>query len=217
MRYALIMSTSRRIAIYLRVSTREQSTETQRGELLTYVASRGWNQFTIYEDKATGTNTNRAQLKALMEDIRAGKIDIVLVWKLDRFARSLSDLIRMLTELRELNVDFISLRDQLDLTTSAGKLMLHILGAFANFEADIIKERVIAGVANAKAKGTRFGRPSTIDPLKVYELRSKGWSLGKIAKYLSVSKAGVHKVLSQNPYTNTVNNIEITRMKKSIT
>ena len=191
----------KRIGVYLRVSTQDQSTELQLKEIKAYLAARGWDDVKIYEDKATGTNANRAMLKALLNDVRERKIDTVIVWKLDRFARSLKDLITMLQELNELGVEFISLKDQLDLSTSAGKLMVHIIGAFAQFEADIIKERVRAGIANAKSKGQKLGRPVQIDASKVIALRSEGWSLGKIAKQLGVSKAGVHKTLSENSIT----------------
>ncbi len=208
------MSVAKRVAIYARVSTRDQSTEIQLVEIQAYLKVRGWEHFTVYEDKATGTNTNRPMLKLLQEDARAGKLDLVVCWKLDRFARSLPDLIRMLQELSELGIEFISIKDQLDLTTSVGKLMLHIIGAFANFEADLIKERVCAGIANAKAKGQRLGRPRLIDPAKVSDLHGQGWSLGKIARHLGVSKAGVHKSLSEMKVTKPFNKAETVRDTK---
>ncbi|MGK5088968.1 recombinase family protein [Bdellovibrionota bacterium FG-2] len=191
------MNELKKIGIYLRVSTAEQSTELQESEIKAYLKSRGWADFKLYEDKATGTNNNRPQLKALLQDARQRKVDIIVVWKLDRFARSLKDLITMLQELTELGVAFVSLKDQMDLTTSAGRLMLHLIGAFAEFEASLIKERVRAGIQNAKAKGTKLGRPTQINLTKALELRAQGLSLGKIAKQMGISKSCVHKSLTQ--------------------
>jgi len=199
-----------KVAIYIRVSTQEQSFELQRRELETYAANRGLVIFKIYEDKATGTNGNRPAFKDLMSDVRAGKVDLVITWKLDRLFRSLRDLILTLQELTDLNVGFMSLKDQIDLSTSAGKLMLHIIGAFAQFEADLIRERVRAGIANARANGTRLGRRPFINRSLVANLRSQGWSLGKIAKHLNVSKTAVHKTLSLAQVTKGSTNVEIT-------
>lgn len=191
------MIKQKRIAVYLRVSTIDQSTSLQSREIQEYLNARGLNSIRVYEDKASGTNSNRDQFKALMADARARRIDLVIVWKLDRFARSLKDLITHLQEFSELGVEFISLRDQIDLTTSAGRLMTHIIAAFAEFEASIIKERVRAGLANAKAQGRALGRPRTVDSAMAVELRSQGLSLSQIAKRLGVSKAAVHKTLSK--------------------
>ena len=120
-----------RVAIYLRVSTQDQATELQQRELTAYVQARGWVVFKTYEDKATGTTANRAMLKAMLTDARLRRLDRIIVWKLDRFARSLKDLVTMLQELSELGIEFISLRDNIDLTTSSGRLMMHMIGAFA--------------------------------------------------------------------------------------
>jgi DNA invertase Pin-like site-specific DNA recombinase len=187
----------KRIGIYLRVSTQDQSTELQLKEIQAYLVARGWTDARIYEDKATGTNANRPMLKALLYDARERKLDTVVCWKLDRFARSLKDLVTMLQELNELGIEFISLKDQLDFSTSTGKLMANIIGAFAQFEADIIKERVRAGIANAKAKGRRLGRPTRISREQVLEMRSRGRSLNQIAKQLGCTKGGVSKILSK--------------------
>jgi DNA invertase Pin-like site-specific DNA recombinase len=157
----------------------------------------------VYEDKATGTNTSRPQYRKLMVDARARKLDLILVWKLDRMARSLKDLILTLQELSDLGVTFVSLRDNLDLSTSARRLMLHIVGAFAQFEADVIKERVLAGLAAAKANGTKLGRPARIDSARVLELRRQGYSLSRIAREIGATKSAVskthRKIASKNP------------------
>jgi DNA invertase Pin-like site-specific DNA recombinase len=198
------MSDAKRVGVYLRVSTTEQSTDLQAAEINRYLAARGWGQVKVYEDKATGTNANRPMLKALLADAKARNLDAIVVWKLDRFARSLRDLVTMIQELSELGVEFISLKDNIDMSTASGRLMLHIIGSFAEFEASIIKERVRAGVATARARGTRMGRPSTIDAVRVRHLHAEGWSLGRIARFIGASKAGVHKVLSQIPATKPV-------------
>jgi DNA invertase Pin-like site-specific DNA recombinase len=164
----------------------------------------------LYEDKATGTNTNRPQFRNLMQDAHSRQFDIVLVWKLDRMARSLKDLIYTLQELSELGVTFISLRDHLDLTTSTGRLMLHIVGAFAQFEADLIKERVKAGLSAARAKGTKLGRPARISHMRVAELRQQGRSLNQIARELGVTKSAVSKTLRRIEGKNPLNKFEIT-------
>lgn len=187
----------KRIGIYLRVSTQDQSTELQLKEIQAYLTARGWSDAKIYEDKATGTNANRPMLKALLSDARARKLDTCIVWKLDRFARSLKDLVTMLQELNELGVEFVSLKDQLDMTTSAGRLMFNIIGSFAQFEADIIKERVRAGIANAKAKGKHLGRRPTLDVERIKAMRKQGSSLKQIADSLGCTKGGVSKVLSK--------------------
>ncbi len=186
---------NRTVALYLRISTVDQSTELQRRELLAFVESRGWEVHSIYEDKATGTNDKRPQLQALLRDARERKFDVVLCWKLDRFFRSLKGMVVTLQEFEELGVEFVSLKDQLDLTTSAGRLMTHILAAFAEFEAGIIRERVRAGIANARAKGKKLGRPYQIDAAKARALRAEGLSLSEIAKRLGSTKSGVSKTL----------------------
>jgi DNA invertase Pin-like site-specific DNA recombinase len=188
---------TKRVAIYLRVSTQDQSTDLQRSELMFYVKARGWDLIEIYEDKATGTNKNRPLLKELMHDASSRKFDIVLCWKLDRFARSLKDLITMLQELTELGVDFVSLKDQIDLTTASGRLMLHIIGAFGEFEASLIRERVRAGIANARSKGKILGRPKLRDDNHINTLRAQGQSLRRIAVTLGTSLGSVQRALTQ--------------------
>lgn len=195
------MTDIKRVAIHVRVSTQDQSVDLQVKELTTYANARGWTIFKIYEDKATGTTGNRPQLKQLMLDAKARKFDLVLCWKLDRFFRSLKELVTALSEFSDLGIQFVSLKDNIDLTTSGGILLMHLLGAFAEFEANLIRERVRAGVAHSKAKGVKWGRPKEIDPDKVFRLRQQGMSLNEIAKTLGISKSGVHKTLSEKLVT----------------
>jgi len=184
-----------RVGIYLRVSTQDQNTEIQKGELQRFAEARGWASVRVYEDKATGTNANRPALKEMLRDARKRVIDVIVVWKLDRFARSLKDLVTMLQELSELGVEFVALKDNIDLTTSSGRLMMHMIGAFAEFEASLIRERVRAGIANARAKGKRLGRPSFRDDDRIRALRGRGLSIRQVAAKAGVSKASVQRAL----------------------
>lgn len=193
------MSGGKTVGLYVRVSTQDQSCELQRRELKEFAQARGWKIYEIYEDKRTGTNSDREALKQCMNDARLRKYDIFLCWKLDRVARSLKDLISIIQELKELNVSFASLKDAVDLSTSSGRLMLHIIGAFAQFEADIIKERVRAGLANAKSKGIRLGRPQQVSIVRVSELHKRGYSLGRIGKELGVSKSAIWQAVKKSP------------------
>jgi len=200
MRYNKIMDANKKIALYLRVSTSDQSTELQRSELLAYCKARGFNDVEIYEDVGkTGTNDNRPTLKKLIADAKQRKFDIVICWKIDRLFRSLKHLILTLQEFDELGIKFISLKDQIDLTTSSGRLLMQILGAMGEFEAALIKERVKAGLSNAKAKGVILGRRRVFNKEQVLELRASGKTVRQIAEDLHISKSTVATALSNKP------------------
>lgn len=186
------------MAVYLRVSTQDQSTDMQRDELLQFVENRRWTVFQVYCDKATGTNGNRADLKQLMQDARLRRFDVVCVWKLDRFFRSLKDLLVTISEFQALGIEFVALRDQIDLTTPVGRLTLQVLGCLGEFEASLIKARVVAGLAQAKKRGVRLGRPQVVDVSRVQKLKEEGNSLSQIAKILNVSKTAVHNTLKKS-------------------
>lgn len=186
-------------AIYLRVSTQEQNTDLQKSELAAYMSARGWTDFIVYEDKSTGTNTQRSEFQRMLRDARARKFKTLLVWKFDRFARSLKDLITHLQELDELGVVFISLKDQIDFSTSTGRLMLHIIGAFSEFEASIIKERVTAGVRAKIAKTGRWGPLRKRDDQTIVALRKNGFSIRQIAKRLGISATSVMRGIQGSP------------------
>lgn len=188
-----------RVAIYCRVSTAHQGNDLQKTELESYSKLRGWNLKYVFEDKSTGTNTSRDGLKELLAKARTREIDIILIWKLDRFFRSLRDLVNTISELEELGVSLVSLKDQIDLTTSTGRLMVHLLGAFAQFEADLIRSRVIAGIEKAKSKGTKLGRPRLNKELEILALRERGYSYQKIQMKLGVSKGAVWRALKKHP------------------
>ena len=192
-----------RVAIYARVSTGEQSPELQLRELRDYAARRGFVVHREYGDQTSGDGRRRRrrapEFDALMADARRRRFDCVLVWKYDRFARSLGALIAALQEFRDLGVDFISHTQAIDTTTPMGRLFFHVIGSFAEFEREVIVERVRAGLANARAKGKRLGRPVR-DPgaqARVVVLKGEGLSLRQIAARERLSPSGVRKMLKQ--------------------
>lgn len=156
-----------------RVSTLQaQDPEMQLLELREYAAHRGWGVVGEYVDRTSGAKQSRPALNRMTNDARRRKFDVVAVWKIDRFGRSLKHLVNALAELEALGVAFVSLRDSLDLGTPAGRLMFQIIGAMAEFERSLIQERVRAGLRNAKQKGKRLGRPpAVVDVAKTAALR----------------------------------------------
>lgn len=191
-----------RAAIYARVSTSDQNPEAQLRDLRQYVEKRGFLLHKEYVDYVTGNAKKRRGKKEqayqqLMSDARKRLFDCVIVWKYDRFARSLSVLVSALDEFNSLGIDFISHTQDMDTTTPMGRLFYNIIGSFAEFERELIGERVAAGLANARAKGVRLGRPE-IDPTaaqRITTLREEGWSLRQIAKRENLSPPGVLKIL----------------------
>lgn len=153
--------------------------------------ARGWTVAGEYVDRGvSGSKDRRPELDLLMTGARSRTFDILLVWKLDRFARSLKHLVTAIAEFEALGVQFVSLRDNLDLTTPSGRLMFHVIGAMAEFERALIQERVRAGLRNARAKGKRWGRPTVnIPTAKVQRLRAQGLSWSRIAAATGVAKA----------------------------
>lgn len=187
-----------RVAIYTRVSTADQSVELQATELHQFATARGWEIVETFQDHGfSGKNTARPALKRLMEAASKRRVDVVLVWKLDRFARSLPDLVNMIQNLADVGVDFVSFKDNLDLSTSQGRLMLHLLGAFAQFERDLIVSRVRAGLDNAKRKGQKLGRPQVRDDTAIRRLRAAGLTQAAIAERLGISEASVRNGLAR--------------------
>src|ERR1035441_7584168 len=172
-----------RVALYARVSTlNNQDPEMQLAELREYAGRRGWQIVEEYTDQGvSGCKESRPALNRLMSDACRRRFDAVLVWKIDRFGRSLKHLVNTLDELAALGVAFISLRDNLDLSTPSGRLMFQIIGAMAEFEHALIQERVRAGIRNARAKGKRLGRPRVIvDTSRIVALRARGDSWSQI-------------------------------------
>lgn len=150
-----------RVALYARVSTtgERQDPEMQLAELREMAARRGWTIFDEYVDRMSGTKESRPNLDRLMADALERRFDFVLVWKIDRWGRSLKHLVMTLADLDSYGVSFVSMRDNLDLSTPSGRLMMQLLGAMAEFERSLIVERVHSGLKRARAKGRTLGRP----------------------------------------------------------
>jgi DNA invertase Pin-like site-specific DNA recombinase len=188
-----------RVALYARVSTlNNQDPEMQFAELREYAGRRGWEIVEEFTDQGvSGSKESRPELNRLMSDACRRKFDAVLVWKIDRFGRSLKHLVNALAELAALGVAFISLRDNIDLSTPSGRLMFQIIGAMAEFERALIQERVRAGIRNARAKGRQLGRPRVIvDASKIADLRAGGNSWSQIQAELGVSKGTAQRAFA---------------------
>jgi len=182
-----------RVALYARVSTTEQSTESQLLDLRRYVSERGWAIFKEYVDEGiSGTKDSRPALDELMNDAKKRRFDVVLVWRFDRFARSTKHLILALEEFKNLGVDFVSYQENIDTSSPLGSAIFTIISAVAQLERDIIAERVKAGLR----KAVENGRPRTsVDPNEIYRLRSQGLSHRAIASQLGISHSTVGQLL----------------------
>jgi DNA invertase Pin-like site-specific DNA recombinase len=183
-----------RAALYARVSTSNgQDPEMQLAELREYAARRGWTIVDEFVDVGvSGIKDSRPELDRLMRDAHQRRFDAVLVWKTDRFGRSLKHLVTALADLEAYGVAFVSLIDNLDLSTPSGRLMFQIIGAMAEFERSLIQERVRAGLRNAKAKGKRLGRPAAqVSDSQIVEMLAAGESMANIGASLGVSAATV--------------------------
>jgi DNA invertase Pin-like site-specific DNA recombinase len=189
-----------RVAIYARVSTTNhgQDVTLQTRELQQFAEARGWHVAGTYiDDGISGAKDSRPDLNRLMADAHKRCFDVVAVWRFDRFARSVSHLLRALETFSALGIAFVSLSEQMDTTTPTGKMVFTVLGAVAELERSLIAERVRAGLRNARAKGTRLGRPRiTVDVGRAVRLRSEGRTVREIADTLGVSRSLVHKTLA---------------------
>jgi DNA invertase Pin-like site-specific DNA recombinase len=188
---------SSRVAIYARVSTANhgQDVTVQTRELQQFAEARGWRLAGTYiDDGVSGAKDSRPELNRLMADAHKRCFDVVAVWRFDRFARSVSHLLRALETFSALGIAFVSLTEQMDTTTPAGKMVFTVLGAVAELERSLIAERVRAGLRNARAKGKRLGRPrKTVDTVRIATLRAQGLSLRSIASELGVGLATLHR------------------------
>jgi DNA invertase Pin-like site-specific DNA recombinase len=184
-----------RVAIYARVSTTGtgQDPTTQTRELKEYVERRGWTLSGEYVDIGiSGTKEKRPQLDRMMQDAHRRKFDSVIVWKFDRFARSVSHLLRALETFNALGVHFVSLSESLDTSTPAGKMVFTVLGAVAELERSLIVERVKSGLRNARAKGKRLG--AVVDGARIASLRTQGLSWAKIGEELGVGEGTIRRL-----------------------
>ncbi len=189
----------RRVGIYARVSTlNDQSPEPQLRDLRELAARRNFQVVREYVDKGvSGAKGSRPGLNDLMADARRGRFDAILVWKLDRLGRSLIHLVLLLEEFKELGVGLISFSEGLDFTTAGGQLLFQVISAFAEFERDCIRERVQAGMRNARARGKRIGRPPVVvDAPEVARLRAQGASWRDIAQKLGVGATTARRAFS---------------------
>jgi DNA invertase Pin-like site-specific DNA recombinase len=183
------VSTSTRAAIYARVSTNEQSPELQLRDLHQYAVARRLRVSEYVDSGFSGAKQSRPALDRLMNDARKRQIDCVLVWRFDRFARSTKHLLLALEEFRSLGIQFISYQENIDTTSPLGQAIFTIVSAVAQLERDLIRERVRAGLRNARAKGKKFGRPhAQVDALRVAALRAEGLSWSQVCERLNVSK-----------------------------
>ena len=198
-----------RAALYARVSTSNhgQDVGMQTRELREYCERRGWQMVGEYLDEGiSGAKDSRPELNRLMADAHKRRFDAVIVWRFDRFARSVSHLLRALETFNALGIAFVSLSEQIDTTTPTGRMIFTVLGAVAELERSLIAERVRAGLRNARAKGKRLGRPRVVvDAGRVAELRANGASWPNIAKQLGVSVGTVWRASQR--LSNTSQNV----------
>ncbi len=187
----------KRCALYLRVSTFEQNTDTQRFDLLQMVQQRGLTVVEEYVDHGiSGTRVRRPALDRMMADARRGRFDIVLVWACDRLARSTKHFLETLDELNRLGVEFASFREQLDTGGALGRAVVVIISAVAELERNLIIERVKAGLRRARLEGRRIGRaPLEVNRVALLRDRAQGMSLKNLAKTYGISKASVCRVI----------------------
>ena len=195
----------KRVAIYLRVSTDKQTTNNQRRELEAVADRSGWKIVKVYQDAGISGAKGRDQrpgLDALLKAVNAKEFDLVAAWSVDRLGRSLTDLLGILQGLHDKGVDLFLHQQGLDTSTTAGKAMFQMLGVFAEFERGIIRERVNAGLARAKANGVKLGRrrvkPSV--EARILELRANGDGILKIGRKLGIGTSVVQRVFKQEPW-----------------
>jgi len=186
-----------RVALYARVSTADQSTDSQLLDLRRYVRERGWDIFKEYVDEGiSGSKDSRPALNELMNDAKKRRFSVVLVWRFDRFARSTKHLILALEEFKNLGIDFVSYQENIDTSSPLGSAIFTIISAVAQLERDIIAERVKAGLRRAKENGVTIGRPRlTVNRQEVLRLRAQGLSLRKIGETVGISKDSVANLL----------------------
>jgi putative DNA-invertase from lambdoid prophage Rac len=188
-----------RAGLYARVSTNDQQTlPMQNRAMREYALRRGWTIALQIREVGSGATQREAREK-LMEAARRREIDVVLVWRLDRWGRSVTDLLATLQELEHVGVGFVSLTEALDLTTPAGRAIAALLAVFAAFEREILQERVRAGLAYARQNGKRLGRPATaaVHTAEIRKLHRAGVSKSEIARRLTIGRTSVRRILAK--------------------
>jgi DNA invertase Pin-like site-specific DNA recombinase len=187
-----------RAALYARVSTHEQQTLGLQVEAMAaYINGRGWDLVSQVRDVGSGAK-QRSGREALLKAARRREVDVVVVWRLDRWGRSLPDLVVTLRELAELGVGFVSLTEALDLTTPTGRAMAGMVAVFAEFEREVLRERVRAGIAQARREGRPHGRPRTasLKAAAVRRLKDEQVSHSEIARRLGIGRTSVRRILA---------------------
>jgi DNA invertase Pin-like site-specific DNA recombinase len=196
--------------LYVRISTDggRQDTMLQQNELRALATKRGWTIHKIYEDRESGAKVSRPGLDELWRDCRRGKLDVVAIWSLDRLARSVTQLVGALEEFRRLGIDFVSLRQEgMDTTTPGGRLLYHVISSVAEFERELIRERVVAGMNQARREGRKIGRPTRkeFSPVEIAEIRKARQkdqaSIRALSKRFDATEYMVNQVLAQNAAT----------------
>ncbi len=188
-----------RVGLYARVSTHDQQTlPLQIRAMRQYAFKRGWK--IVAQIKEVGSGASQRELRTtLIAAARRREVDVVLVWRLDRWGRSVADLVSTLQELQHLGVAFVSLTEALDLTTPAGRAMAGLLSVFAEFEREILRERVCAGLAHARQRGKRLGRPPSVvhKAVEARKLHRQGSSKSEIARRLQIGRTSVRRLLAE--------------------
>jgi site-specific DNA recombinase len=189
-------------AIYMRVSTEKQDLDAQEQAISMFLTQKGIKEHLSYSDRAyTGSNTDRPQFNQLLNDIKQGKVERLIVWKLDRLSRKLKDLLKLLDDFNECNVKVISVHENIDMTTPHGTAMVHMIGVFAQLERDMGVERTKAGIAAARAKGQKWGAPVKIGNEikdKIRKLRNDGLSYRLISKELKIAVGTAFRVINDD-------------------
>ncbi|WP_026632643.1 recombinase family protein [Dyadobacter alkalitolerans] len=194
-------SITKRVALYARVSILDkgQDPETQLSQLRDYAQRRDFEIIGEFIDYAYGTTQDRIQYKLMMAAAKKRKLDVVLVWRYDRFARSTQALVNAMKEFQSMGIDFISYQENIDTTTPTGELIFHVMASLAQFESSLISQRVKAGMARAKAQGKRISRPPL--PIhqqrQIFELQQQGLSMNRISKQLGIAYGTVYNYASK--------------------
>jgi DNA invertase Pin-like site-specific DNA recombinase len=190
-----------RCALYARVSSADQSPRMQVDELRVLAAQRGWTVVGEYVDQAvSGSKDRRPELDRMMADVHRGKIDVALCWKFDRFARSLKHLITALEDFRVRGVEFVSMNDAIDTSTSVGRFTFSVIAAVAELERDVIRERTRAGIAAARRRDVRVGRPRVeVDVDAARRLLNTGGSIRSVARTLKIGASTLARALQAAP------------------
>ncbi|MEI2652861.1 MAG: recombinase family protein [Microthrixaceae bacterium] len=187
-----------RVGLYARVSTHDQQTlPLQSSAMKEYISRRGWDIVLEITEVASGA-ISRPQRAELLKAARRRDLDVIVVWRLDRWGRSVADLLTSLNELQSLGVGFVSLTEALDLTTPSGRALAGMLAVFAEFERDILRDRVKAGIAQAQKEGRPHGRPATAKRKNeaILALAQEGLKPGKIAEKLGIGRTSVRRILA---------------------